>query len=60
MKYDYDFKISVAEAYKNDLTYKEIRGKFHVTKTCFYDWLKLYNTKVHQKKNFYQKRAKLL
>ena len=20
-----------------------------MTKTCFYDWLKLYNTKVHQK-----------
>lgn len=48
-KYDYDFKISVVEAYKNGLNYKEIREKFHVTKTCFYDWLKLYNTKVHQK-----------
>lgn len=53
-KYDYDFKISVVEAYKNGLNYTEIREKFHVTKTCFYDWLKLYNTKVHQKrKNFY-------
>lgn len=53
-KYDFDFKISVVEAYKNGLNYKEIREKFHVTKTCFYDWLKLYNTKVHQKeKNFY-------
>ena len=48
-KYDFDFKISVVEAYKNGLNYKEIREKFHVTKTCFYDWLKLYNTKVHQK-----------
>lgn len=48
-KYDFDFKISVVEAYKNGLTYQEIREKFHVTKTCFYDWLKLYNTKVHQK-----------
>ena len=48
-KYDYDFKISVVEAYKNGLNYKEIREKFHVTKTCFYDWLKLYNTEVHQK-----------
>lgn len=46
----FDFKISVVEAYKNGLNYKEIREKFHVTKTCFYDWLKLYNTKVHQKK----------
>ncbi len=40
-KYDFDFKISVVEAYKNGLNYKEIREKFHVTKTCFYDWLKL-------------------
>lgn len=40
-KYDFDFKISVVEAYKNGLSYKEIREKFHVTKTCFYDWLKL-------------------
>lgn len=48
-KYDFDFKISVVEAYKNGLNYKEIREKFHVTKTCFYDWLKLYKTKVHQK-----------
>ena len=40
-KYDYNFKISVVEAYKNGLTCQEIREKFHVTKTCFYDWLKL-------------------
>ena len=56
MKYDYDFKISVVEAYKNGLTYKEIRGKFHVTKTCFYDWQKLYNTKVHQKEKTFTKK----
>lgn len=30
-KYDFDFKISVVEAYKNGLNYKEIREKFHVT-----------------------------
>ena len=43
-KYDFDFKISGVEAYKNGLNYKEIREKFHVTKTCFYDWLKLDQT----------------
>ena len=35
MKYDYDFKISVVEAYKNDLTYKEIRENFMWLKLVF-------------------------
>lgn len=47
-KYDFDFKISVVEAYKNGLNYKEIREKFHVTKTCFYHYLT-----IGQKKIFY-------
>ena len=34
-KYDYDFKISVAEAYKNGLTYKEIRENFMWLKLVF-------------------------
>ena len=56
-KYDFDFKISVVEAYKNGLNYKEIREKFHVTKTCFYDWLNYTTQKSTKKKKLLPKKS---
>ena len=43
-----EFKETIIKEYKNGTSYNEIREKYNVPKTCLYDWLKLYNIKVHK------------
>mgnify|MGYP002707777413 CR=1 FL=1 len=46
--YNTRFKITIINEYKNGTSYKEIKEKYNVPKTCLYDWLKLYSIKVHK------------
>lgn len=46
--YNTSFKITIINEYKNGTSYKEIKEKYNVPKTCLYDWLKLYSIKVHK------------
>ncbi len=47
-KYTIKFKEIIIKEYKNGTSYKEIKEKYNVPKTCLYDWLKLYSIKVHK------------
>lgn len=47
-KFTKEFKEIIINEYKNETSYKEIKEKYNVPKTCLYDWLKLYNIKVHK------------
>lgn len=47
-KYTIKFKEKIISEYKNGISYNEVREKYNVPKTCLYDWLKLYNIKVHK------------
>lgn len=50
-KFKKEFKEKVINEYRNGLNYKEIKQKYGVSKTCLYDWLKLYPIKVHKNEN---------
>lgn len=43
-----EFKETIINEYKNGKSYKVIRKKHNVPKTCLYDWLKLYSIRVHK------------
>ena len=47
-KYTNNFKLKIVYEYQNGSSYKELKRKHGIPKTCLYEWLRLYKIRVHK------------
>lgn len=47
-KYPKEFKEKIVKEYQNGNSYKDLKQKYSIPKTCLYDWLKLYKVRLHK------------